>query len=160
MTADNRIYFDDLEPGTEFVSQGRTVTEADGVMWSALTADWTPLHVDEEFAKSTPFGTRIPPGLMSQAFTHGLISRLEAVQRIASVAFLQMTVRYTGPVRFGDTLRARLVVREKRPTSKGDKGLVTYTCATLNQRGETVQESEWTVLVARCPATTGDLPQS
>lgn len=144
-------YFEDLEVGEEYTSQGRTITESDGVMWCALTADWTPLHVDEEFARTTPFGTRIPPGLMVQAFSHGLISRHPEPQRIASVAFLQMTVRYTGPARFGDTLHATLRIANKRPTSKGDKGVVTYECRTINQRGELVQESEWLILVACRP---------
>ena len=148
MSTAQKRYFEDLEVGEEFVSQGRTITEADGVMWSALTADWTPLHVDEEFAKSTPFGTRIPPGLMSQALTHGLISRLDGPQQIASVAFLQLTVRYTGAIHFGDTLRGKLRIKDKRFTSKGDKGLVTYECLTVNQRNETVQEGEWLIMVA------------
>lgn len=147
----DKRYFEDLEIGEEYVSQGRTITEADGVMWSALTADWTPLHVDEEFAKTTPFGTRIPPGLMTQALTHGLISRLDGPQRIASIAFLQMTVRYTGAVHFGDTLHAALRIKDKRLTSKGDKGIVTYECRTINQRGDVAQESEWLIMVACRP---------
>jgi acyl dehydratase len=153
MSIHEKRYYEDLAIGQEFVSQARTITEADGVMWSALTADWTPLHVDEEFAKTTPFGTRIPPGLMSQAITHGLLSRLEDTQRIASVAFLQMTVRYTGTVRFGDTLHGTLRVKDKRLTSKGDKGLVTYQCSTINQRGEIVQDGEWLIMVACRPTT-------
>ena len=151
MSVHDKRYYEDIEVGEEFVSQARTITEADGVMWSALTADWTPLHVDEEFAKTTPFGTRIPPGLMNQAITHGLLSRLDGPQRIAAIAFLQLTIRYTGAIHFGDTLHARLRIKDKRLTSKGDKGLLTYECATINQRGEHVQESEWSLLIACRP---------
>ena len=141
-------YFEDLAIGETFVSQGRTITETDTVMWSALTADWTPMHVDEEMAKSTPFGTRIPPGLMSQAFSHGLLSRLEGPQRIASIAFFSLAIRYTGVVLIGDTLHADLRIKDKRLTSKGDKGIVVYECRTLNQRAEVVQTSDWEILVA------------
>ena len=147
----HKRYFEDLELDERFVSQGRTITEADNVMWSMVTADWTPLHVDEEFARTTPFGTRIPPGLMSQAITHGLLSRLDGPQRIASIAFLTLTVRYQGAVRIGDTLLAELRIKGKRLTSKGDKGIVEYECLTLNQRGEIVQRGEWELLVACRP---------
>lgn len=148
----DKRYFEDLSIDELFVSQGRTITEADSTMWSAITADWTPLHVDEQFARTTPFGTRIPPGLMSQAFTHGLLSRLDGPQRIASVAFLSLTVRYLGVVRVGDTLHAELQIRDKRMTSKGDKGIVVYECRTINQRDEVVQRGEWELLVACRPA--------
>lgn len=152
MSVPEKRYFEDLEIGEEFVSQGRTVTEADGVLWSSLTADWTPLHVDEEFAKTTPFGARIPPGLMTQALTHGLISRLDGPQRIASIAFLQMTVRYADAVRFGDTIHGVLRIKEKRLASKGGKGIVTYQAQTINQRGEVVQDADWVIMVACRPA--------
>ena len=85
----HKRYFEDLELDECFVSQGRPITEADSALWSMVTADWTPLHVDEEFARTTPFGTRIPPGLMSQAITHGLLSRLDgdaAAQRRGAMA--------------------------------------------------------------------------
>lgn len=148
----DKRYFEDLAVGELFASQGRTITEADSVMWSMVTADWTPLHVDEEFARaSTPFGTRIPPGLMSQAITHGLLSRLDGPQRIASIAFLSLKVNYQGLVRIGDTLRAELRIKGKRLTSKGDKGIVEYECLTLNQRNEAVQRGEWELLVACRP---------
>ncbi len=156
--AQHKRYFEDLELDELFVSQGRTITEADNVMWSMVTADWTPLHVDEEFARTTPFGTRIPPGLMSQAITHGLLSRLDGPQRIASIAFLTLTVRYQGAVRIGDTLHAELRIKGKRLTSKGDKGIVEYECLTLDQRGEAVQRGEWELLVACRPQSTAEAP--
>lgn len=147
-------YFEDLQLEEIYVSQGRTITETDTVMWAALTADWTPLHVDEEVAKSTSFGTRIPAGLMSQAVSHGLLSRLDGPQKIASIAFLQLTVRYTGVVRVGDTLHASLRITNLRPTSKGDKGIVCWECLTINQRGEIVQRGEWEILVESRPKVT------
>lgn len=140
-------YFEDLLVDEVFVSQGRTITETDGVMWSAITSDWTPLHADEEFAKTTRFGTRIPPGLMSQAISHGMLSRLEGPQRIASIAFLKLTVRYVGVVRVGDTLHAELRIQDKR-LAKRNGGVVVYECRTINQRDEVVQRSEWEILVA------------
>lgn len=147
-----RRYFEDLSNDELFVSQGRTITEADCVMWSAITADWTPLHVDEQFAKTTSFGTRIPAGLMNQAITHGLLSRLDGPQRIASIAFLSLHVRYVGVIRVGDTIHAELQIRDKRLTSKRTKGIVVYECRTINQNNQVVQRSEWELLVACRPS--------
>ena len=144
-------YFEDLSVDELFVSQGRTITETDVVMWCSMTSDLTPMHVDEEFARTTPFGTRIPPGLMSQAITHGLLSRLEGPQRIASIAFLKLTVHYTGVVRVGDTLHAELRIQDKR-LAKRNRGVVIYECRTLNQREEVVQRGEWEILVSCRPS--------
>lgn len=148
-------YFDELSIGELFVSQGRTITETDIVMWSSITSDWTPIHVDEEFAKSTVFGTRIPPGLMSQAISHGLLSRLDGPQCIASIAFLKLTVHYLGVVRVGDTLRAELRIQDKR-LAKKNRGVVVYDCRTINQRDEAVQRSEWEILVSCRPSSADD----
>jgi len=150
----DKRYFEDLQLEESYVSQGRTITEADMVMWSAVTADWSSLHVDEEAAKATPFGTRIPPGLMPQALSHGLLSRLDGPQRIASIAFLQLTVRYIAVVRVGDTVHASLRIKELRRTSKDNKGIVCWECLTINQRGEVVQRGEWEILVESRPSAT------
>jgi acyl dehydratase len=143
------LFFEDIEVGDAFDSPGRTITETDMVMWSYLTGDWTPIHCDEEFAKEhSIFGTRRPPGLMAVAIGHGLLAQLNLFNRTGR-AFLEMTVRYKAPLFVGDTVRARLVVAEKRPTKHQDRGLVRFGYLLLNQKGEVLQESEWTILLAR-----------
>ncbi len=143
------LFFEDIEIGDAFDSPGRTITETDMVMWSYLTGDWTPIHCDEEFAKEhSIFKTRIPPGLMAVAIGHGLLAQLNLFNRTGR-AFLEMTVRYKGPVFVGDTVRARLVVAEKRPTKHPDRGLVRFQYFLSNQKGDVLQESEWTILLAR-----------
>ena len=145
---DTGLFFEDVEPGQEFESAARTVTETDSMMWSYLTGDWTPIHVDEEFArKFSIFGTRIPPGLMGVAIAHGLLSQLNLFTRTGR-AFLEMTVRYKEPLRTGDTVRARLRVKDKRATSKDDRGLVRFDCFLLNQNEAVLHESEWVILLA------------
>ncbi len=143
------LFFEDIEPGDSFDSPARTITETDMVTWSYLTGDWTPIHVDEEFAKEhSIFKTRIPPGLMGVAIGHGLLSQLNLFNRTGR-AFLEMTVRYKEPLFVGDTVHARLTVKEKRPTKHEDRGLVRFECFLLNQKGGVVQESGWTILLAR-----------
>lgn len=143
------LFFEDIEPGQAFDSPARTITETDMVIWSQFTGDWTPIHVDEEFAKEhSIFKTRIPPGLMGVAIGHGLLSQLNLFNRTGR-AFLEMTVRYKAPLFVGDTVHARLTVREKRPTKHDDRGLVTFEYLLLNQKGAVLQESDWVILLAR-----------
>ena len=69
-------YYEDLEVGTEWNSPRRTITEADIVMFTAMTGDNNPVHTDEEFAKNTVFGGRILHGPAVFAIATGLESRL------------------------------------------------------------------------------------
>ncbi len=55
-------FWDELMVDQEFWTGGRTVTEGDVLTFSGLTGDFNPLHVDEEFARTSPFGTRVPHG--------------------------------------------------------------------------------------------------
>ena len=150
--SDHRMYFDDVDVGEEWTSAGRTITETDAMMWSYLTGDWTSLHVDEEYAKAfSPFGGRIPPGMMTAAIGHGLLSQLRLFHETA-LAFLELVIRYKDVVRVGDTVRARLKITEKRETSRRDRGLVRLEQSVINQRDVVVQDGEWLILVARRPA--------
>lgn len=151
-SAPDRMYFDDVEVGDAWTSPARTITETDAMMWSYMTGDWTSLHVDEEYAKQfSPFGTRVPPGMMTAAIAQGLLSQLRLFHETA-LAFLELVIRYRDVVRIGDTVHARLTITEKRLTSKGDRGIVRLAQSVLNQTGATVQDGEWLILVARRPA--------
>jgi acyl dehydratase len=150
-SAPDRMYFDDVEVGDAWTSPARTITETDAMMWSYMTGDWTSLHVDEEYAKQfSPFGTRVPPGMMTAAIAQGLLSQLRLFHETA-LAFLELVIRYRDVVRIGDTVHARLTITEKRLTSKGDRGIVRLEQSVLNQNGATVQDGEWLILVARRP---------
>jgi acyl dehydratase len=150
--APDRMYFDDVDAGMEWTSAARTITETDAMMWSYMTGDWTSVHVDEEYAKQfSPFGTRVPPGMMTAAIGHGLLSQLRLFHETA-LAFLELVIRYRDVVRIGDTVHARLRIVDKRLASKGDRGIVRLEQAVLNQRGAIVQDGEWVILVACRPA--------
>lgn len=149
--AGDRMYFDDVAVGDAWESPARTITETDAMMWSYMTGDWTSLHVDEEYAKKfSPFGTRVPPGMMTAAIGHGLLAQLRLFHETA-LAFLELTIRYRDVVRIGDTVHARLSIAEKKLTSKGDRGLVRLEQQVVNQDETVVQDGEWLILVARRP---------
>jgi acyl dehydratase len=143
-----RQYFEDIQVGDEYVSPGRTVTEADIVAFAGLSGDYNVLHTDAEFMKTSVFGERIAHGLLGLSIASGLASR--AMPRpFATLAFLGLRWRFKGPIRIGDTIKVRFRVTDKRETSKADRGIVTIQRAVVNQRGEIVQEGETELMVER-----------
>ena len=145
------LYWEEWEVGAEFESPARTVTEADIVLFAGLSGDYNPLHMNEEYAKSTIFGTRIAHGPLVYAIAAGLLFQLHLYDDTL-VAFLGFeNLRFTKPVRAGDTIRARIKVIEKRESSKPDRGLMSRELNVLNQRNEVVQEAVQTFLLKRKP---------
>jgi 3-hydroxybutyryl-CoA dehydratase len=102
--------------GTRFASRGRTVTEADVIMFASLTGDWHPQHSDAEWAKSSLFGERIAHGLLVVSFALALggldQSRVVALRRLRDVVFKR-------PTRIGDTIRAEVTVDSARMVQPG-----------------------------------------
>lgn len=140
--------WDELQVGEEFWTGGRTVTEGDVLAFAGLTGDFNPLHVDEEFARTSPFGTRVPHGPLIHDMYLGLLDRLGLVAGTA-LAFLELRWKFLIPVLVGDTVHARVTVQAKREVKKPDRGIVTFAVTLFNQRGEPVQEGEHVLLLAR-----------
>jgi acyl dehydratase len=148
MSEPNRQYFEDIQVGDEYLSPGRTVTEADIVAFAGLSGDYNVLHTDAEFMKSSIFGERIAHGLLGLSISSGLGTR--AVPRpFATIAFLGLRWRFKGPIKIGDTIKVRLKVTAKKETSKPDRGIITVQRAVLNQRGELVQEGDTELMIER-----------
>jgi len=146
------LYWEEWEVGAEFVSPARTVTEADIVMFAGLSGDYNPLHVNEEYCRKTPFGGRIAHGPLIYAMAAGLIFQLHLYDDTL-IAFLGFdNLKFTKPVKPGDTIHARLKVLEKRETSNPERGIMKRELRVLNQRDETVQEGIQTFLLKRKPA--------
>ena len=143
----DRRYFDEIEVGEEYVSPGRTVTEADIVIFAGLSGDYNVLHTDAEFMKKSIFGERIAHGLLGLAIQSGLLGR--GMRPYATLALLGLRWKFKGPIKIGDTITVRAKVIEKRETSKKDRGIITLQRQVLNQRGEVVQDGETDVMVER-----------
>ena len=146
------MFWEEWEIGAEFESPARTVTEADIVMFAALSGDYNPLHVNEEYCKTTLFGTRIAHGPLVYAIVAGLLFQLHLYDDTL-IAFLGFeNLKFTGPVKPGDTIHAKVTVLEKRETSRPDRGVMKRELRVLNQRGEVVQEAIQAFLLKRKPA--------
>jgi acyl dehydratase len=129
----------------------RTVTEMDNVLYSSLTMNVQPLHIDEEFASKTEFGQRI----VNSLFTLGLMIGITVNDTTlgTTIANLGMTdVRFPKPVFHGDTLRVRTKVLGLRESkSRPDAGIVEFFHTALNQRGEIVAECRRQALMHKKP---------
>ena len=144
------LHFEEFTVGQVFDHPwSRTVTEMDNVLFSALTLNPQPLHLDEHFAAQTEFGQR----LVNSMFTAGLMIGMTVNDTTlgTTVANLGMTdMRFPKPVFHGDTLRSRTVVVGKRESrSRKDAGVVEFEHTALNQRGEVVAICRRTALMKR-----------
>ncbi len=146
------LYWEEWEIDQEFVSPARTVTEADVVHFAGISGDYNPLHVNEEFCKDTIFGTRIAHGPLIYSIAAGLLFQLHLYDDTL-IAFLGFdSLKFTKPVKIGDTIHARIKVIVKRETSKPDRGIMKRTLEVVNQHGDVVQEGVQAFLLKRKPA--------
>lgn len=141
--------FEEFKVGEIFESQGRTVEAGDVSLFAGLTGDFNPLHTDEETARTTPFKGRVAHGLLTLGISGGQQNQLGLFEGTTLALLGLDKVRFTAPVRFGDTLHTELTVKETRETSKPDRGVVVFDTAVKNQRGETVLQFEQSVLMRR-----------
>ncbi len=139
------LYYEDVEVGDEWVSRGRTITEADIVNFAGLSGDYNPLHMDEEFAKRTIFGKRIAHGLLGLAVMSGLSSFYPLMKTVAFLGIKEWN--FKAPIFIGDTIYVKTKVLEKRITSKGDRGIIVWEKKVVNQKGEVVQEGKTVTMV-------------
>ena len=142
------LTFDEFKTGARYISQGRTVTEADVVTFAGLSGDYNPLHTDAEFSKATPFRERIAHGILVVAFATGM-ANWTGVFEGTTLALIEQIIQYKGPVKFNDTVHLELEVLEKKESSKSDRGVVRFATYIMNQRDEVVISGEWKLLMRR-----------
>ena len=133
------LYFQDFRVGQEFHhALSRTVTEADNTMFSLMTMNPQPLHIDAHFSANTEFGQRLFNSLATLAILIGM--SVHDTTLGTTVGNLGMTeVKFPRPVFHGDTLKAHTKVLAVRPSkSRPTQGLVEFEHTATNQRGEIV----------------------
>ena len=151
MSQTDYLYFEDLYVGAVVELGARTVSEAEIIAF-ARDFDPQPFHIDSAAAAATPFG-----GLNASGWhTCALTMRLMVDNLLLHSASLGSPgvelIRWTRPVRPGDTLHARVVVLEVRPSqSKPDRGTVKIRTEVDNQQGEQVMWMESFGMFARRP---------
>jgi acyl dehydratase len=153
-------YFEELTLGLVIRhSLGRTVTEMDNVLFSALTMNTQPLHLNEDFAqKHSPFGRRIVNGIFTLGLAVGIsVGELTEGTLVANLGY--DNVRHPHPLYHGDTLYVESEVIEARPSaSRPDQGIVRLRHTGRNQDGVVVLQFERTALMLKRPTSTASDP--
>jgi acyl dehydratase len=150
------LYYEEFEVGVRIEHQlTRTVTEMDNILFSTLTLNPQPLHIDFEFAAGTEFGRP----LVNSLFTLGLIIGISVYETTlrTTIANLGMTdVRFPHPVFHGDTIRVVSTVKAKRLSkSRPGAGIVELLHEGFNQRAELIGSCVRSALIHKRPEVTG-----
>ncbi len=144
------LYWDDAKVGDVCVSPSVTVTEVMINTYADLTGDHTPVHVDEAFAKTTEFGTRVAHGLLGLSLADGLKTKSD--YRFLPGMSLGWTWDFAGSIKINDTVHVKFSVGSMRPTkSKPGWGIVVLPSELINQHGVVVQKGEHRLMVLRRP---------
>jgi len=143
-------FWDDLKEGDEFVTKGRTITEADITNFAGVSGDFNQLHTDEQFAADTIFGKRIAHGMLVLSVTTGLSQQLGIFDG-TTMAFLSLEWTFKSPVFIGDTIHCAQRIASMRETRKPDRGIITLDCEVKNQNDEIVQQGKRTLMLKRRP---------
>ncbi len=146
------LYFDDFQPGQTFQSKGATLSESQ-ILDFALLYDPQPFHLDKEAAAEGPFDGLIASGFQTLSVAFRLFYQEKVINACSMGSPGLDELRWTRPVRPGDTIKVAATVKEARPSrSKPDRGTVIMDYVTTNQRDETVMTFTAIHIFARKPA--------
>ncbi len=124
------LAYSDIKIGAE-ASFAKTITEGDVVQYAGITGDFNPIHIDAEYARQSMFKERVAHGML----VSGLISAVLGTQLPGpNSIYLGQELKFTAPVKIGDTVTAVVTVTGKRD----DKRIITLKTTVSNQRGEVV----------------------
>ncbi len=131
-------WYDDYTVGDVYKHwPGRTVNEYDDTLFSMITMNHAPLHIDEHYMSGSQFGQRLVNGLFVISLVVGMTVREISGKAIANLEY--ETVKHLGPTFHGDTIYAETEILEKRESkSKNDRGILYVETRAWNQRDETI----------------------
>ena len=141
---DSGKWFDEVHVGDAF-ARTVTVTDTHIVLGAGLIGDFNPHHVDDEYARKSRFGTRILHGMLTGSLMGAAVGMYF---HGTAIAYLEHNVRFTAPVRAGDTLTSRWTVTELIAKPAHGGGIVVLTGVAVNQEGMTVAEAQGKILVS------------
>ena len=139
------LYFEEFVIGDTVESVGRTVTEADIVLFAGLSGDYNLIHTDAEYAKNQIFGQRVAHGLLVLSIASGMAVRLGFMEDTV-IAFRGLEWKFVKPVFIGDTVRLRVTIEEKKEMRRMGGGLVNFKMEVINQNNEVCQRGNWEIL--------------
>jgi len=132
--------YDELHVG-DTASFEKTISEADVYAFAGITGDFNPAHINQRYAESTRFGTRIVHGMLTGSlFSTVLGTQLPGEGSI----YVSQTLTFTAPVLLGDTVKATVTVAEKL-----EKGRVSFDCVATKQDGTVVVRGQAVLLPPR-----------
>lgn len=140
-------FFDDFEIGARYTTRVRTITDADHDAFCKLVGYRVPIFLDDAAAQARGMDGRICPSHLVMSFSTAMTGDLFADSVIALMGI--ENAKFLKPVRPGDTIRTKVEVIDKRPTSKPDRGLVVFRDHVYNQRDEEVFRNDKFALVRR-----------
>ncbi len=154
------LYFEEFEAGRVYKHPfTRTVTESDNVLFTSLTMNPQPLHLDHEFAKRTVHGRP----LFNSLFTLALVGGFHVMELTFGTTLGNLgydAVSFPNPVFYGDTLRGETTILDKRESrSRTDSGIVWFEHRGYNQREELIMTCRRAGLMAKDPANGGSNPE-
>ena len=124
------LAYADIKVG-DSASVSKTITESEIVTYAGITGDFNPVHVDAEYASKSMFKERIAHGMLVSGYISAVLGyHLPGPNTI----YLGQDLKFTAPVKIGDTVTAEAVVMEKRD----DKRIIKFKTTVTNQRGEIV----------------------
>jgi acyl dehydratase len=142
---DHHLYFADVEVGAHWRSLGRTITEADIVNFAGLSGDFNPIHLDHQFARSTPFRRPIAHGLLVFSIASGLGLFAPPMRTLAILSIREWD--FKNPVFPGDTIHVVSKVLNKEARARGRRGEITWQRQIFNQDGKLIMEGKTITLV-------------
>ncbi len=145
------MYFEEFQAGQRIISAGRTVTESDIVNFAGLSGDFTAIHTDAEYSKTTPAKQRIAHGLLVLSIASGLAAQTGLMEGTVMVFREINEWKFVKPVLIGDTIHVELEVTETKALPRIGGGSVVIILTVLNQRGETTMKGLWSVLMMSKP---------
>jgi len=151
LTSLHGLYFEEFVVGDKAVSQSRTITEADIVLFAGLSGDYNEIHTSAAVAGQGRFGQRIAHGLLVLSVASGLAFQMGFLIGTVEV-FRGLEWEFSAPTFIGDTIHIEAEVAEVKPFPRLGNGRVVFKVAVKNQKGETAQRGAWSLLVKNRPA--------
>jgi acyl dehydratase len=140
------LYFEDFEVGQKVVTAGRTVTEADIVMFAGLSGDFNQIHTDAVYSANYDFEQRIAHGLLVQSIATGLAVRTGVIEGTV-LAFRELSAKFSRPTFIGDTVHVEIEITAKKALPRLGGGNVTMKYNVVNQDGKVCQRGDWIMLI-------------
>ncbi|MBS1698833.1 MAG: MaoC family dehydratase [Actinobacteria bacterium] len=150
------LYFEEFEEGAVYLHRpGRTVTEADNVLFTTLTMNTQALHLDAAWSAGTEFGERLVNSMFTLSTLVGLsVAQLTMGTIVANLGFSD--VSFPAPVRIGDTLYAEtLILSTRLSSSRPGQGIVQFAHTGRNQDGTVVALATRSTLMQCLPTEQG-----